>query len=84
MEEVSIRLSCRGGDAGGVAGNASPPGAHTGRCLLGIAMGVPREVLLSGSCSCGVGPRVSRSGALATAAAILIFFLGSWPMDESK
>jgi hypothetical protein len=44
MDDVSMRLSCRGGEAGGVAG--SPPGEHTGMCLLGIAVGVPRVEVL--------------------------------------
>jgi hypothetical protein len=55
MDEVSIRLSCRGGVAGGVAG--SPPGEHSGRCLLGTATRLPRVDVLSDSCGGGVGVR---------------------------
>lgn len=68
IDDVSTRLSCRGGDAGGVAGR--PPGEHTGMCLLGMAMGVPREDVLSESCGGGVGARPGISGGLATAAAM--------------
>jgi hypothetical protein len=69
IDEVSTRLSCRGGDAGGVAGR--PPGEHTGMCLLGIATGVPRVDVLSDKCDGGVGERVGIGSALATAAAML-------------
>jgi hypothetical protein len=68
MEDVSIRLSCRGGDAGGVAG--SPPGEHTGMCLLGMAVGVPRDDVLIDRVGGGVSERLGMSGGLATAAAI--------------
>lgn len=44
MDDVSIRLSLRGGDAGGVAGR--PSGEHIGRCLLGMAAGVPKDDVL--------------------------------------
>ena len=69
MDEVSMRLSCRGGDAGGVAGK--PPGEHTGMCLLGTAEGVPRDEVLSDRCGGGVDERAGTGNALATAAAIL-------------
>jgi len=69
IEEVSIRLSWRGGDAGGVAG--SPPGEHSGMCLLGMAVGVPREEVLSDRCGGGVEERPGIEGYLATAAAML-------------
>jgi hypothetical protein len=69
MDDCSMRLSCRGGDAGGVAG--SPPGEHSGMCLLGIAVGVPREEVLSDRCGGGVEERPSIEGYLATAAAML-------------
>ena len=68
MDDVSIRLSCRGGDAGGVAGR--PPGEHTGMCLFGMAVGVPRDDVLSDRCGGGVDER-SICGTLATAAAML-------------
>lgn len=68
MDDVSIRLSCRGGEAGGVAGR--PPGEHTGMCLLGIAAGVPRDDVLSDRCGGGVDVRLGMGIALATAAAM--------------
>jgi hypothetical protein len=71
IDDVSTRLSFRGGEAGGVAG--SPPGEHTGMCLLGIAVGVPRDDVLSDRCGGGVGEREGMGNALlATAAAMLI------------
>jgi hypothetical protein len=69
MDEVSMRLSCRGGEAGGVAGK--PPGEHSGMCLLGIAVGEPREEVLSDRCGGGVEARPGIEGYLATAAAML-------------
>jgi hypothetical protein len=70
IDDVSMRLSCRGGEAGGVAG--SPPGEHTGMCLLGMAVGAPRDVVLSDRCCGGVGDREGMAIALlATAAAML-------------
>jgi hypothetical protein len=69
MEDVSMRLSCRGGEAGGVTG--SPPGEHIGMCLLGMAAGVPRVDVLSDRCCGGVDDRVGIDIALATAAAML-------------
>jgi len=64
-----MSTSSRGGEAGGVAG--MPPGEHTGRCLLGIAVGVPRDEVLSDMCVGGVEVPPSMGGALATAAAML-------------
>jgi len=70
IDEVSMRLSCRGGEAGGVAG--SPPGEHTGMCLLGTAAGVPRDEVLSDRCGGGVDVRCGMGiDALATAAVML-------------
>lgn len=69
IDDVSIRLSCRGGDAGGVAG--SPPGEHSGMCLLGIAAGVPRVDVLSDNCGGGVELRYMGMEALATTAVML-------------
>jgi hypothetical protein len=69
IEDVSMRLSCRGGEAGGVAG--SPPGEHTGMCLLGTATGVPRDDVLSDRCCGGVDDREGMGIALATAAAMV-------------
>jgi hypothetical protein len=69
IDDVSMRLSCRGGDAGGVTGN--PPGEHTGRCLLGTATGVPRDDVLSDRCCGGVEDREGMGIALATAAAMV-------------
>lgn len=40
-------------------------------CLLGMAIGVPRDEVLSDSCGGGVGERPGMSGGLATAAAML-------------
>lgn len=68
MDEVSMRLSWRGGEAGGVAGK--PPGEHGGMCLLGMAAGVPRDEVLSNRCGGGVAERAMRSGR-ATAAAMV-------------
>jgi hypothetical protein len=71
IDEVSTRLSCRGGEAGGVSG--SPPGEHVGMCLLGMAAGVPRDDVLSERCGGGVGDREDIGSALvATAAAMVI------------
>lgn len=71
MEDDSIRLSWRGGDAGGVAGR--PPGGHSGMCLFGMAAGVPRDDVLSDRYGGGVGERLGTCmfGALATAAVML-------------
>lgn len=70
IDDDSTKLSCRGGEAGGVAGR--PPGEHTGMCLLGIAAGVPRDDVLSDRCGGGVDVRLGMGIALATAAAMLI------------
>lgn len=67
IEVVSINASSLGGESGGVAG--MPPGEHTGRCLFGIAVGLPRDVL-SDMCVGGVAVRSGIGGALATAAAM--------------
>jgi hypothetical protein len=80
IDEVSTRLSCRGGDAGGVAGR--PPGEQNGMCLLGIAPGVPRVDVLSDRCGGGVGDRVGTGSALATAAAMLAVERGRWGAVE--
>lgn len=69
MDDVSIRLSCRGGEAGGVTG--MPPGEHIGICLLGIAAGVPRDDVLMDMCGGGVAERAGMSGGRATAAAMV-------------
>jgi hypothetical protein len=69
MDDVSTRLSCRGGDAGGVTGRS--PAGHTGMCLLGMAVGVPRVEVLRDRCVAGVELRLGMGGALATAAAML-------------
>jgi hypothetical protein len=70
IDDVSMRLSCLGGEAGGVAG--SPPGEHTGMCLLGMAVGAPRDDVLSDRCGGGVDDRDGMGIALlATAAAML-------------
>jgi hypothetical protein len=71
IEEVSMRLSCRGGEAGGVSG--SPPGEHIGICLLGMAAGVPQVDVLSDRCCGGVEDREGIGSALlATAAAMVV------------
>lgn len=69
IEDVSIKPSSRGGEAGGVAG--MPPGEHTGRCLLGIAVGGLRGDELRDRCADEVELWLSIGGALATAAAML-------------
>jgi hypothetical protein len=69
MDDVSIGLSCRGGEAGGVTGRS--PGEQTGMCLLGIAAGVPRDEVLRERCVAVVEVRLGMDGALATAAAML-------------
>ena len=69
IDDLSTNASSRGGEAGGVTGIA--PGGHTGMCLLGIAVGVPRDEVLSDRCVEGVEVRPSICGALATAAAML-------------
>lgn len=53
MEEVSMMLSWRGGEAGGVAGK--PPWGQSGMCLLGMGAGVPRDEVLRARCGGGVG-----------------------------
>jgi hypothetical protein len=80
IDEVSTRLSCRGGDAGGVAGR--PPGEQNGMCLLGITAGVPRVDVLRDRCCGGVGDRVGTGSALATAAAMLAVERGRWGAVE--
>ena len=67
-DDVSIMLSCRGGEAGGVAGR--PPGEHTGICLLGMAAGVPRDEVFSEWSGGGVAERPGMGGNPATAAAM--------------
>lgn len=70
MDDVSMRLSWRGGEAGGVAG--SPPGGHIGMCLLGMGAGVPRVEVFNDRCGGGVEERLGmEEGYLATAAAML-------------
>jgi hypothetical protein len=69
IEAVSTKPTSLGGDAGGVTGLG--PGEHTGRCLFGIAAGVPRDEVLSEMCVGGVEVRAGIAGALATAAAML-------------
>ena len=68
MDDVSIRLSCRGGEAGGVTGRS--PGEQTGMCLLGMAAGVPRDDVLRDRCVV-VEEQLGMGRALATAAAML-------------
>jgi hypothetical protein len=75
IDDCSMRLSWRGGDAGGVAG--SPPGEHTGMCLFGIAAGVPRDEVFNDRCGGGVGERPGIEGYLATAAAMLTIPMSS-------
>jgi hypothetical protein len=65
-----MRLSCRGGEAGGVAG--SPPGEHTGMCLLGMAVGVPRDDVFSDRCGGGVDDRDGMGIALLATAAAMV------------
>jgi hypothetical protein len=75
IEEVSMRLSCRGGEAGGVSG--SPPGEQVGICLLGMATGVPRVDVLSDRSCGGVEEREGIGNALlATAAAMVMAGMG--------
>jgi hypothetical protein len=69
MDDVSIRLSCRGGEAGGVTGRS--PGEQTGICLLGMAAGVPRDDVLRDRCAVVVEEQLGMGKALATAAAML-------------
>lgn len=73
MDDVSMRLSFEGGDAGGVSGprTGTGPGEHTGMCLLGIAAGVPREDVFNVKCGGGVEDRPGMGGALATIVAML-------------
>lgn len=70
MDDVSMRLSCRGGEAGGVTG--SPPGEHVGMCLLGMAVGVPRDDVLSKRCGGGVVEREGMGNALLATAAAMV------------
>lgn len=72
MDDVSITLSFEGGDEGGVSRPrvGTGPGEHTGRCLLGMAAGVPREEVLSVRCGGGVEVRLGMAGGLATTAAM--------------
>lgn len=70
MDDVSMRLSCRGGEAGGVTG--SPPGEHVGMCLLGMAVGVPRDDVLSERCGGGVVEREGMGNALLATAAAMV------------
>ena len=63
-----------GGEDGGVTSPCEGlgPGEHTGRCLLGMAAGVPRDDVLSVRCGGGVFGRSGSAGALATIVAILL------------
>ena len=67
-----MTLSLDGGDAGGVSRPqvGTGPGEHTGRCLFGMGVGVPRDRALSARCGGGVDERLGKGGARATAAAI--------------
>lgn len=72
MDDVSMRLSLDGGEAGGVSRPraGTGPGEHTGMCLFGIAAGVPRDDVFSVRCGGGVDERPGMGGARATTAAI--------------
>lgn len=70
IDDVSMRLSCRGGEAGGVTGR--PPGEHVGMCLLGMAVGVPRDDVLSERCCGGVVEREGMGNALLATAAAMV------------
>jgi hypothetical protein len=50
-----------------------PPGEHIGMCLLGMAVGVPRDVVLSDRCGGGVDERegIGSADLVATAAAMV-------------
>lgn len=69
VEDVSTKGSSRSEEAGGAAGMF--PGWHTGRCLLGMAVGGFRDEVLSDRCVEGVELWSSIGSALATAAAML-------------
>jgi len=73
MEDVSLTLSLLGGDAGGVSGprKGTGPGEHTGICLFGTAMGVPRVDVLRVRCGGGVVERPGMASVLATTAAMV-------------
>jgi len=62
-----------GGDEGGVSRPCAGrgPGEQIGRCLFGIAAGVPLEEVLSVRCGGGVVGRSGMGGALATMVAII-------------
>ena len=72
IDDVSIRQSLEGGDAGGVSRPraGTGPGEQTGMCLLGTAAGVPREDVFNVRWGGGVEERSGIGGALATAAAM--------------
>lgn len=63
-----------GGEDGGVTRPwfGLGPGEHIGRCLFGMAAGVPRDEVLRVRCGGGVFGRSGNAGALATIVAILL------------
>lgn len=72
IDDVSMRLSLDGGDAGGVSRprEGTGPGGHTGKCLFGMAVGVPRVEVFSVRCGGGVLERPGIGSGRATTAAI--------------
>ena len=72
--EEGLRLACtEGGEEGGVSRPCPGrgPGEQIGRCLLGIAAGVPLEDVLSVRCGGGVVGRSGIGGGRATTVAII-------------
>jgi hypothetical protein len=74
IDDVSMRLSLDGGDAGGVSRPraGTGPGEHIGKCLFGIAAGVPRVEVFSVRCGGGVLEPPGMGGARATIVAIAV------------
>ena len=75
-----------GGEDGGVTRPCEGlgPGEHTGRCLFGIAAGVPRVEVFRVRCGGGVFGRSGNAGTLATTVAILLSLQLLDPGGESR
>lgn len=85
-DDVSIRQSLEGGDAGGVSRPriGTGPGEQTGMCLFGTAAGVPLEEVFRVRCGGGVDDRAGKGGALATMVAMMTGLIVEYRQLHSK